>query len=98
MEKLSGIKLLTEDEKKRLLKPGSRLRLIDRYVLAEEIAGIKNEVKANEGNNDYSDSISEYYSLNPLNNPSDLSILNPYYSGNTQNNLMLTSPLGDFTS
>ncbi len=97
MEKLSGIKLLTEDEKKQLLEPGSGLRLIDRYVLAEEMAGIKTEGHGNEGNDDYSDSISDFNSLNPLNNLSDLSVLNLYHSDNTQNMLMLTSPLGDFT-
>ena len=96
MEKLSGIKLLTEDEKKRLLEPGSGLHLIDRYVLAEEMAGIKTEGQGNEGNDDYSDSISDFNSLNPLNNLSDLSILNLYHPDNTQNILMLTSPLGDF--
>ena len=96
MEKLSGIKLLTEDEKKRLLEPGSGLHLIDRYVLAEEMAGIKTEGQGNEENTNDSDSISDFNSLNPLNNLSDLSILNLYHPDNTQNILMLTSPLGDF--
>ena len=97
MEKLSGIKILTEDEKKQLFEPGSGLLLIDRYVLAEEMAGIKNEVEANKGNDDYSDSISDFNSLNPLNILSDLSVLNLYHSDSTQNMLMLTSHLGDFT-
>tara|TARA_B100000949_G_C13927052_1_gene303227 strand:+ start:340 stop:528 length:189 start_codon:yes stop_codon:yes gene_type:complete len=45
MEKLSGINLLTEDEKKRLLEPGSELCLINRYVLTEEMTGIKMKLK-----------------------------------------------------
>jgi hypothetical protein len=96
MEKLSGIKILTENEKKSLLEPGSGLRLIDRYVLEQEIAGIKNEEQAGEGKTDYSELDYDINFWNPLSNLGDLSILNLYHSANRQNVLMFTSPLDEF--
>lgn len=96
MEKLSGIKILTESEKKSLLEPGSGLRLIDRYVLEQEMAGIKNEGKEGEENTDYSalDYDTNYW--NPLMNIDDLGVLNLHHSANLQKTLMLTTTLDEF--
>ena len=44
-QKTEEEKRAEEEEKKRLLEPGSELRLINRYVLTEEMTGIKMKLK-----------------------------------------------------
>ena len=101
MEKLSGIKNLTEEEKKRLLDPHSGLRLVDRYVLEQEMTGIRKETPGNRGGNDYIESdvnsIFDFNYLNPLSDLGDLNIQNRHRSLHNQNNMRLISPLDDLT-